>query len=72
MNTPIIGEKYKHFKGNEYQIIAFAKHSETLEDLVVYKALYGEGQIWVRPLEMFCDMKTLEDGTQVQRFTKLG
>ena len=65
-------EKYKHFKGNEYEIIALAKHSETLEDIVVYKALYGEGQIWVRPLSMFLDTKTLEDGTQVQRFTKIG
>lgn len=72
MNTPQPDEKYKHFKGNEYQIIALAKHSETLEDLVVYKALYGEGQVWVRPASMFLDMKTLEDGTQVQRFTKVG
>jgi hypothetical protein len=72
MNLPIIGETYKHFKGNQYQIIALAKHSETLEDLVVYKALYGEGQVWVRPAEMFLDIKTLEDGTQVQRFTKVG
>ena len=72
MNTPQPGQKYKHFKGNEYEIIALAKHSETLEDTVVYKALYGEGQIWVRPLTMFLDMKTLEDGTQVQRFTKIG
>ncbi len=71
MNTPQIGEHYKHFKGNEYEIVALAKHSETLEDLVVYKALYDEGQIWVRPANMFSDMKTLEDGTQVQRFTKV-
>jgi len=70
--TPQIGEHYKHFKGNEYEIIALAKHSETLEDLVVYKALYGEGQVWVRPLPLFLDMKTMEDGTQVQRFTKIG
>lgn len=71
MNTPIVGEKYKHYKGNEYEIIALAKHSETLEDLVVYKALYGEGQVWVRPLEMFCDIKKLEDDTEVKRFTKV-
>ena len=71
MNTPQIGERYRHFKGNEYQIVALAKHSETLEDMIVYKALYGEGQIWVRPAHMFCDIKTLEDGTQVQRFTKV-
>ncbi len=67
-----IGERYKHFKGNEYQIIALAKHSETLEDMIVYKALYGEGDVWVRPATMFTDMKTLEDGTRVQRFTKVG
>lgn len=65
-------ETYKHFKGNEYEIIALAKHSETLEDMIVYKALYGEGDVWVRPATMFTDMKTLEDGTQVQRFTKVG
>lgn len=72
MNTPQPNERYKHFKGNEYEIVAIAKHSETLEDIVVYKALYGENQIWVRPLLMFLDTKTLEDGTQVQRFTKIG
>jgi hypothetical protein len=67
------GEIYSHFKtGNTYEIIAFAKHSETLEDMIVYKALYGEGGIWVRPSTMFTDMKILEDGTQVQRFTKVG
>jgi hypothetical protein len=72
MNTPQIGERYKLYKGNEYEIVALAKHSETLEELVVYKALYGEGQVWVRPLEMFLDVKTLEDGTHIQRFTKIG
>lgn len=73
MNTPHSGELYSHFKtGNTYEVVALAKHSETLEDVVIYKALYGEGQIWVRPFEMFLDMKTLEDGTQVQRFTKIG
>jgi hypothetical protein len=73
MTTPIPGEIYSHFKtGNRYEIIALAKHSETLEDLVVHKALHGEGQVWVRPAHMFSDMKTLEDGTQVQRFAKVG
>ena len=68
-----IGEHYSHFKtNNQYKIIALAKHSETLEDMIVYKALYGEGDTWVRPATMFTDMKTLEDGTQVQRFTKVG
>ena len=45
--------KYHHYKGKEYEVIGLAKHSETLEDLVVYKALYGEGQMWVRPVKMF-------------------
>lgn len=67
-----IGEKYKHFKGNEYEIITFGKHSETLENFVVYKALYGDGEVWIRPIETFSDMKIFEDGTQVKRFLKIG
>lgn len=45
--------KYRHFKGNEYEVIGFAKHSETCEDMVIYRALYGEKQIWVRPVSMW-------------------
>lgn len=59
--------KYKHFKGNEYEVIALAKHSETLEDLVVYKALYGEGGIWVRPASMWNE-EVVKDGIKVKRF----
>lgn len=60
--------KYRHFKGNEYEVIAIAKHSETLEDMVVYKALYGDGGLWVRNAEMFNE--TVEkDGKTVKRFT---
>lgn len=61
---------YQHYKGSKYEVIALAKNSETLEDMVVYKALYGEGQIWVRPLEMF-EEKVEVDGKNISRFTLL-
>jgi hypothetical protein len=47
--------RYRHFKGNEYQLIGIAKHSETLESMVVYKALYGDGGLWVRPAAMWTE-----------------
>lgn len=59
--------RYRHFKGNEYEVIALAKHSETLEEMVVYKALYGEHGIWVRPLSMWHEEIT-RDGKTVRRF----
>lgn len=63
--------KYRHFKGNEYQLLYTARHSETLEDMVVYQALYGEGGIWVRPAAMWNE--TVErDGQCYPRFTYLG
>jgi len=63
--------RYRHFKGNEYEVIATAKHSETLEEMVVYKALYGEGGLWVRPAEMWNE--TVErDGKEVKRFEFIG
>lgn len=63
--------KYRHYKGNEYEVIGMAKHSETLDELVVYRALYGEGQIWVRPLVMF--MEEVEvDGKKMSRFEYIG
>lgn len=62
--------KYRHFKGNEYEVIAVAKHSETLEDMVVYRALYGEKGIWVRPLKMWNE--TVEkDGKKYKRFESI-
>lgn len=62
--------KYKHFKGGEYEVLALAKHSETQEALVVYKALYGAGEVWVRPLRMW--EETVErNGEKVPRFTRL-
>ena len=63
--------KYRHFKGGEYQVIGMAKHSETLEEMVVYHALYGEGGLWVRPAQMW--KKTAEhNGEHVKRFSYLG
>ncbi len=63
--------KYRHFKGNEYEVIGTAKHSETLEEMVVYRALYGEFGLWVRPAKMW--EETVErDGKTYQRFTYIG
>jgi hypothetical protein len=58
---------YRHYKGNTYQVLGVAKHSETEEHLVVYRALYGEFGLWVRPLEMFCG-KVEVGGKSVPRF----
>lgn len=63
--------KYRHFKGNLYEVIGVARHSETLEEMVVYRALYGEGGLWVRPAEMFCDTVS-RDGKEFKRFEFLG
>jgi len=62
---------YRHYKGNEYDVIGFSKHSETLEDMVIYKALYGNGGIWVRPLSMW-DNPIEIDGKTVKRFNYIG
>lgn len=63
--------KYKHFKGNEYEALYVAKHSETLEEMVVYRALYGEFGIWVRPMSMWNET-VVHEGREVQRFTYIG
>lgn len=63
----IPGRKYRHFKGKEYLVLHIAKHSETLEELVVYQALYGEMGIWVRPLNMFMEQVEVK-GQWVPRF----
>lgn len=63
--------KYRHFKGNEYEVIAIARHSETLEEIVVYKALYGDGDIWVRPAKMW-DETIERDGKTFKRFEYIG
>ena len=58
---------YKHYKGNKYELLYIARHSETLEDMVVYRALYGDGDVWVRPAIMW--EETVEvDGEKVPRF----
>jgi len=62
--------KYKHFKGGEYEIIGIAKHSETLEDFVVYKALYGKKDLWIRPLKIFLEKVTV-NSKKVNRFQKI-
>lgn len=62
------GQIYRHFKGGEYEIIGIAKHSETLEDIVVYQALYGEKQLWVRPLSMFLET-VIKDNKPIKRFS---
>lgn len=62
---------YRHFKGNYYRVVGFAKHSETLEDLVVYTPLYGQRATWVRPLSMWEETVTVGDQT-VKRFTYIG
>ena len=59
--------RYRHFKGNEYEVIGTARHSEPLEEMVGYRALYGEGGLWVRPAKMF--FETIErDGKKMKRF----
>lgn len=59
--------KYKHFKGKEYEVIGVAKHSETLEKMIIYRALYGKHDIWARPFKMFLE-KVEIDGKKIQRF----
>lgn len=62
---------FEHFKGGKYKLIGFGKDSETLEEVVIYKALYGTGQIWVRPYDIFFSKVTMPDGTEVERFKEI-
>lgn len=63
--------RYRHFKGNEYEVIGLARHSETQEEMVVYRALYGDFGLWVRPARMWNE--TVErDGKTFRRFTYIG
>lgn len=63
--------KYRHFKGGEYELIGIAKHSETLEPMVIYRALYGEGGLWVRPAAMWTEHVECE-GYSGPRFQYVG
>jgi hypothetical protein len=68
MTPPLLTPgRYRHFKGNEYEVIGVAQHSETHEELVVYRPLYGDGGLWVRPLAMFTETVT-RDGKAMPRF----
>ena len=58
---------YEHYKGLRYKILGIARHSETLEELIVYQALYGEGGVWVRPVAMFIETVSV-DGRVIPRF----
>ena len=62
--------RYRHFKGREYEVLAIARHSETEEVMVVYRALYGECGIWVRPAEMWNEFIT-RDGRRFRRFERI-
>ena len=62
---------YRHYKGNRYEVIDIVRHSETEEELVLYRALYGEGGLWVRPLSMFTENVHV-DGLSVPRFAYIG
>lgn len=65
---------YEHYKGNRYEVLGVARHSETLEEYVVYKALYtsefGKDTLWIRPLQMFLE-SVVKDGEEVPRFKKV-
>ncbi len=63
--------KYQHYKGPLYEVIDIARHSETEEEMVVYRTLYGDHSLWVRPLSMFSETVEFE-GKKVKRFTYIG
>lgn len=66
----ILPGRYRHFKGKEYEVLCLATHSETMEKMVVYRALYGERGIWVRPASMWNEAVT-RDGKAYRRFTRI-
>jgi hypothetical protein len=62
--------RYRHYKGRDYQVLGLARHSETLEELVVYRALYGDMELWVRPRGVFLEIVSV-DGVEQPRFRRL-
>lgn len=70
MSEPLRPGRYRHFKGNEYELLYTARHSETLEEMVVYRALYGERGVWVRPAAMWHELVE-RDGQSYRRFTPI-
>lgn len=70
-NLNISPGRYRHFKGNEYEVLYIASHSETLEPMVVYRALYGQRGVWVRPASMWNEIVE-RDGKTFRRFTYIG
>lgn len=67
----IKGGTYRHYKGNRYMVLDFATHTETLEIMVIYKALYGEGKVWARPAHMWNETVTV-NGREMPRFEYIG
>jgi len=70
VTTELPSGRYRHYKGGEYEVIGIAKHSETHEPHVVYRPLYGEGGLWVRPLAMFVEDVVI-DGVTMPRFKSI-
>ncbi len=68
MSSELTPGIYRHYKGNDYEVIGTARHSETEELMVVYRTLYGNFDLWVRPYEMFVEKVLLESGEEVDRF----
>lgn len=71
MNETIRPGRYRHFKGREYEVLGIARHSETEEEMVVYRQLYGEYSLWVRPASMWNELVT-RDGRTQPRFVYIG
>lgn len=69
--TELKAGRYRHFKGNEYEVLGVARDSETMQEVVVYRALYGERGLWVRPLAMFTE-EVERGGRGVKRFEYAG